>query len=94
MDDSWIPVWLELRQQAGLHGGQPFPMLPSPQLGGGWARMPLTVSAAADWLRSLLKVESSARGSPGNTLLQGDYAVDGSQVWIGPWNTKVAWIPQ
>ena len=61
MDDSWIPVWLELRQQAGLHGGQPFPMLPSPQLGGGWARMPLTVSAAADWLRSLLKVESSAR---------------------------------
>ena len=61
MDVSWIPVWLELRHQSGLHGGQPFPMLPSPQLGGGWARMPLTVSAAADWLRSLLKVESSAR---------------------------------
>ena len=61
MDISWIPVWLELRHQSGLHGGQPFPMLPSPQLGGGWARMPLTVSAAADWLRSLLKVESSAR---------------------------------
>ena len=28
MDSSWIPVWLELRHQAGLHGGQPFSNAP------------------------------------------------------------------
>ena len=57
----WATTWLELRTSAGLHGQTPHPMLPSPQLGGGWSQMPLTVSAAGDWLRSLLKVESAAR---------------------------------
>ena len=59
--DCWAITWLELRHEAGLHGQQPHPMLPSPQLGGGWAQMPLSVSAAGDWLRSLLKVESASR---------------------------------
>ena len=58
---SWVPVWIDLRKQAGLHGDTPHPMLPSPQMGGGWSMMPLSVGAAADWLRSLVKVESTSK---------------------------------
>ena len=61
VEPSWVPTWLELRESAGLQGKSPHPMLPSPQLGGGWAPMPLLVGAAGDWLRSLLKIESVAR---------------------------------
>ena len=61
VEPSWVPTWLELRESAGLQGRSPHPMLPSPQLGGGWAPMPLSVGAAGDWLRSLLKIESVAR---------------------------------
>ena len=61
MVPSWVPVWMDLRKQAGLHGDAPHPMLPSPQMGGGWSMMPLSVGAAADWLRSLVKVESTSK---------------------------------
>ena len=61
LDQSWVPVWMELREHAGLHGDNPHPMLPSPQMGGGWSMMPLSVGAAADWLRSLVKVESNSK---------------------------------
>ena len=59
-DPSWVLKWMELREQAGLAVQPPYPMLPSPQMGGGWSRMPLAVGPAADWLRSLLQIESSA----------------------------------
>eukprot|EP00435_Cladocopium_sp_Y103_P055304 s792_g18.t1 len=34
VEPCWLPVWMELRQQEGLSGQQPMPLLPSPQLGG------------------------------------------------------------
>lgn len=61
VDPSWVRVWMALREEAGLNGRPPHPMLPSPQLGGGWSQMPLSVASAGDWLRSLLKIESVAR---------------------------------
>ena len=60
-EPCWVPTWLELRDEAGLNGRPPHPMLPSPQLGGGWSPVPLAVGAAGDWMRSLLKIESVAR---------------------------------
>ena len=61
VNPSWVHVWMNLREEAGLNGRPPHPMLPSPQLGGGWSQMPLSVASAGDWLRSLLKIESVAR---------------------------------
>ena len=56
-----IPVqfeWLEVRRQMGLVvSGQNItePLLPAPATGGRWTRLPLPVSEAAAWLRSLLE---------------------------------------
>ena len=54
----WIFEWLEVRRQMGLVvSGQNItePLLPAPATGGRWTRLPLPVSEAAAWLRSLLE---------------------------------------
>eukprot|EP00438_Fugacium_kawagutii_P025313 Skav217866 [mRNA] locus=scaffold2487:52317:58797:+ [translate_table: standard] len=60
VDPPWVVAWMELRDRMGLSDPSA-PARPSPQEGGGWVRLPLTVGAAAEWLRSLLKIESNAR---------------------------------
>ena len=55
-DEPWIPCWLDLRKKIfGDHReGEQMPMLPSPAAGGGWTKLPLSVGAGSQWLRSLL----------------------------------------
>ena len=52
----WIHAWMEIREENGLQVGVGFPLLPNPVNGGGWSKTPLSVTAAGDWLRALLKV--------------------------------------
>lgn len=58
-DEPWVPVWLKLREDKVLPtvGDAPgfVPLLTTPAAGGGWSRMPLSVTAAAGWLRALLQ---------------------------------------
>ena len=61
-EPCWVQQWLELRKQQGLVAAKGFPLLPSPVHGGGWAKVPLTVGAAGDWLRSLLKNQDMRDG--------------------------------
>ena len=53
----WVKTWLQLREDKVLPTGdvQGFmPLLTTPAAGGGWTRIPLTVSSAAGWLRALI----------------------------------------
>ena len=61
-EPCWVHQWLELRKQQGLIAAKGFPLLPSPVHRGGWAKVPLQVGAAGDWLRSLLKNHESRDG--------------------------------
>ena len=57
-EEPWVPIYLEVRKQAGLPGeGDSIksPMLPSPTHTGGWSKAPLSGGAAAEWLRHLLQ---------------------------------------
>ena len=48
----WVKVWMDLRRGSeGLNAG---PTLPSPRIGGGWSKVPTSVSTGASWLRSLV----------------------------------------
>ena len=47
---------MEIQNKNGLQAGVGIPLLPNPTDGGGWSKTPLSVSAAGDWLRALLKV--------------------------------------
>ena len=55
----WVQTWLNLRQENVLPtmgDAQGFvPLLTTPSTGGGWSKIPLTVTAAAGWLRALLQ---------------------------------------
>lgn len=57
--EPWVKVWLKLRDEKviPLMGDTAgfVPLLTTPLAGGGWSRIPLTVSAAAGWLRALLQ---------------------------------------
>ena len=55
-EPSWIPVWLELREAQSMPCGPGVPLMSSPMADGRWSKVPLPVSSAGDWLRSLLKV--------------------------------------
>ncbi len=48
---------MEIQNKNGLQAGVGIPLLPNPTDGGGWSKTPLSVSAAGDWLRALLKLE-------------------------------------
>ena len=61
-EPCWVREWLELREQQGLVIAKGTPLLPSPTHGGGWAKVPLQVGAAGDWLRSLLNEQSMKDG--------------------------------
>ena len=52
----WIPVWLDLRKKClgDNLSSKSYPLLPSPAANGTWTRMPLSVTAGSQWLRSLL----------------------------------------
>ena len=49
--EPWVKVWMDLRDSEGLTAG---PTLPSPRIGGGWSKVPTSVSTGASWLRSLV----------------------------------------
>ena len=61
-EPCWVRQWLELRKQQGLIAARGAPLLPSPVHGGGWAKVPLQVGAAGDWLRSLLRNQDMRDG--------------------------------
>ena len=58
-EKPWVQTWLQLREDKVLPvagDGQAFvPLLTTPTNGGGWSRVPLSVTAAAGWLRALLQ---------------------------------------
>ena len=55
----WVQIWIQLREEKVLptfgDGQGAVPLLTTPAVGGGWSKMPLSVSAAAGWLRALLQ---------------------------------------
>ena len=56
LPQPWIPLWLDLRKQCfgDDSAAKSFPLLPSPAANGTWTKMPLSVTAGSQWLRSLL----------------------------------------
>ncbi len=58
---NWAKAWFEVRESEGLTLGGNIPLLCSPMEGGRWARLPLTVTAATQWLRTLV---AGASGPP------------------------------
>ena len=54
----WVQKWLQLREEHVLtvvdESQGRVPLLTTPSTGGGWTRMPLSVTSAAGWLRALL----------------------------------------
>jgi hypothetical protein len=58
-DLPWVQTWMKLREDKVIpifgDGSGPVPLLTTPAMGGGWSRVPLTVTAAAGWLRALLQ---------------------------------------
>ena len=61
-EPCWVQKWVELREMQGLVIAKGTPLLPSPTHGGGWAKVPLQVGPAGDWLRSLLKEQGMKDG--------------------------------
>ena len=57
-DPCWVQVWLELRKQQGLECASGMPVLPAPMQNGSWSKVPLSVGAASEWLRALVKAPS------------------------------------
>ena len=57
--EPWVQTWLRLRDENILptlgESRNSVPLLTTPAAGGGWSRVPLTVTAAAGWLRALLQ---------------------------------------
>ena len=57
INPPWLLVWNELREGQGLScdgKSSAYPVMPSPA-SGGWSKAPVHVTAAGEWLRSLLK---------------------------------------
>ena len=54
-------AWFDVRGSEGLALGSNTPLLCSPMEGGRWAKPPLTVTAAMQWLRTLV---AGATGPP------------------------------
>lgn len=58
-EEPWVQKWMKLREEKVLptvNEGQGFmPLLTTPTYGGGWSRVPMSVTAAAGWLRALLQ---------------------------------------
>ena len=55
----WVQTWIQLREEKVMptfSDNQGFvPLLTTPAVGGGWSRIPLSVTAAAGWLRALIQ---------------------------------------
>ena len=58
-EEPWVQKWLRLREDKvipTINEAQGFmPLLTTPAAGGGWSRVPLSVTSAAGWLRALLQ---------------------------------------
>ena len=50
----WAVHWILKRRQAGLNASLLQPTMPSPVIGGGWNKLPLSSSEASVWLREIL----------------------------------------
>ena len=57
-DPCWVRSWLELRDSQGLRCGRDMPVMPAPKQDGSWSKVPLSVGAASEWLRALVKAPS------------------------------------
>ena len=68
---DWARTWMQLRRAEGLQTGEGLPLLPGPQEGGAWSKVPLTANSAALWLRNLIgDVEGPSLGDIGTHSLK------------------------